>query len=103
MSLLMLKLSSRHNVGLLSGITTTLLQAPIATTTIMNVRSLSGGGRVTNKNNNNNNKNRRNSWLNDHTNLDRHRHSKVNNTTGGVFFVITSLAAVSSVIIMGKS
>ena len=100
MSLLMLKLSSRHNVGLLSGITTTLLQAPIATTTITNVRSLSGGGRVTNKNNN---KNRRNSWLNDHTNLDRHRHSKVNNTTGGVFFVITSLAAVSSVIIMGKS
>ena len=96
--------SSRHYCNVLvNGITTTLLQAPIATTTIMNGRSLSGGGRVTNKNNNNNNKNRRNSWLNDHTNLDRNRHSKVNNTTGGVFFVITSLAAVSSVIIMGKS
>mmetsp|Transcript_41707 Transcript_41707/g.46560 ORF Transcript_41707/g.46560 Transcript_41707/m.46560 type:complete len:111 (+) Transcript_41707:86-418(+) len=46
---------------------------------------------------------RQNSWLNDHTNYNRNRHSNVNRSTGTVFLVITSVSSVAAIIIMGKS
>jgi hypothetical protein len=42
-----------------------------------------------------------NQWL--HTNYDRKRHADVNRSTGGIFFVISTVAAGVSIYVMGKA
>ena len=50
----------------------------------------------------------RNPWLNHkstdtYTNYSRNRHSDINRSTGAIFFIVSSLAATSSIFIMGSS
>mmetsp|Transcript_10903 Transcript_10903/g.23099 ORF Transcript_10903/g.23099 Transcript_10903/m.23099 type:complete len:82 (-) Transcript_10903:1331-1576(-) len=49
----------------------------------------------------NNRRKNQNQWL--HAKYDRKRHADVNRSTGGIFFVTTTVAAGVSVYIMGKS
>ena len=41
-----------------------------------------------------------NQWL--HANYDRKRHASVNRSTGGIFFLLSTVAAGASIYVMGK-